>query len=95
MREEIEMDNLAKEAMLALQASMSYGKWKALHQEVRPKVKKKIPEGWRACEHCGKLFKRKGAQRFCDAGCRNEAYRDKERAINTEYRRRQREKRGL
>jgi hypothetical protein len=66
------MDNLAREAMLAKEAGVSYGQWKALQ---KPKqVLRKIPEGWIACEHCGKYFKPRANQRFCDIGCRAEAY---------------------
>ena len=71
------MDNLAKEAMLARQSDMSYGKWKML-QPVKPKKQeKKIPEGWKTCEYCGKAFKPTQGKRFCEIECRNEAYRDK------------------
>ena len=66
------MDNLARDAMLAKQAGMSYGRWKALQ---KPKqVLRKIPKGWIPCEHCGKYFKPKPKQRFCDITCRAEAY---------------------
>lgn len=68
------MDNLARNAMLAKQAGLSYGKWKAL-QPIVPIVKKKeIPKGWKTCEHCGKIFKTKKAQRFCEVYCRQQAY---------------------
>lgn len=84
------MDNLARNAMLAKQAGMSYGKWKAM-QPIVPVVKKKIPDGWKACEHCGEPFKPKQGQRFCDIGCRNEAYRKRGNAIKREYYRKRRE----
>lgn len=51
------MDNLAKEAKLARQAGMSYGKWKAMQNPV--KINKEIPEGWSVCQWCGQPFKPK------------------------------------
>lgn len=75
------MDNLARNAMLARQAGMTYGKWKALHynpdENVPPKEKEVvIPEGWMVCERCGKPFKPTHRQRFCDFYCRTEAYKE-------------------
>ena len=79
------MDRLSRNAMLARQAGMSYGKWKAL-QPIVPIVKKKIPDGWKECEGCGKVFKPGDPrQRFCDIGCRNEAYYQRRRELLKEY----------
>ena len=72
------MDNLARNAMLAKQAGLSYGKWKAL-QPIAPIVKKKeIPAGWKPCEYCGEAFKPKRGQRFCQVHCRQQAYAQRE-----------------
>lgn len=71
------MDNLARAAMLAKEAGMSYGRWMALQKP--KKREKKIPEGWIACELCGKYFKPHTNQRFCDLSCRAEAYYQKTR----------------
>ena len=70
-----EMDRLARNAMLARQANMSYGKWKAM-QPIVEVDKKAIPEGWRVCEHCGKPFKprTKQKQRYCEFVCQQRAY---------------------
>ena len=73
------MDKLAREAMLARKARMSYGQWKAL-QPIVPKKKDVIPEGWRKCKGCGKAFKpNKGNQLFCEIGCRSEHFNEKHR----------------
>jgi hypothetical protein len=77
------MDNLARDAMLADQAGMSYGKWKAMHPNTTPKKEDVIPKGWGVCEFCGKPFK--GGRRFCDIECRTKAYKDKAREIQKEY----------
>lgn len=62
-------------AMLASQAGMSYGKWKALQPVVPIATKKEeIPEGWKACEYCGKQFKPRNGKRFCDGECRKAAW---------------------
>ena len=50
------MDSLARNAMLARQAGMSYGKWKALQPREEPK-EKPLPEGWVKCQWCGKAIK--------------------------------------
>lgn len=72
------MDRLARNAMLARQANMSYGKWKAM-QPVVEVVKPEIPEGWSKCEECGVAFKPKRSKRFCDVTCRMQN-RDNSRA---------------
>lgn len=87
------MDNLARNAMLARQAGMSYGKWKAL-QPIVPIEKKKIPDGWKACEHCGEPFKPKQGQKFCDIYCRTKAYESRQRELKSAYMRKYRERKG-
>jgi hypothetical protein len=72
------MDRLAKNAMLAKQSGMSYGKWKAMQPRVDVE-KPAIPDGWIACEHCGKAFKSKNGKRFCDETCRSVAYKARKR----------------
>ena len=75
------MDNLAKDAMLARKAKMSYGRWKAMQD--RPVViekKEEIPPGWRACRNCGKAFKPvQGNQQYCDIECQRRQQRIKKR----------------
>ena len=89
------MDNLARDAMLAKQAGMSYGRWKAMQEPVKPK-KKDIPEGWKVCKGCGKAFKPHDCkQKYCDIGCREEAYKPRARELRTEYMRKYREKVGF
>ena len=78
------MDRLAKQAMIAKQANMSYGKWKATQAPVKI-AKKEYPADWPLCEHCGKPFKPLQGKRFCDVECRKEAYREKEREISRNY----------
>lgn len=69
------MDNLAREAMLAKQNNMSYGKWKALHY-VPPapkpvKVEKPKSEFEATCVCCGKTFVRENKRRrlYCSRYC--------------------------
>jgi hypothetical protein len=81
------MDRLARNAMLAKQAGMSYGKWKAMQPIVEVK-EKPMPEGYRKCEYCGEPFPKKQGKRFCHDECRREAYRPRENAIQREYQRR-------
>lgn len=86
------MDNLARNAMLARQAGMSYGKWKALQPVVVP-VKKEIPEGMKECPHCGKAFKGRKNQRFCNPECTAQYNNIKRRKTNKEYMRQYRKRR--
>lgn len=74
------MDSLARNAMLARQAGMSYGKWKALQPREEPK-EKTLPEGWSKCEYCGKAFKLLNGRKklYCDAYCGRYAYYQKNR----------------
>ena len=66
------MDRLARNAMLAKQANMSYGQWKALQSETPTEKPKEdvAPEGMRLCEECGKPFKARSNKRFCEYACR-------------------------
>lgn len=80
------MDRLARNAMLARQANMTYGKWKAL-QPVLPVEEMPIPEGWRKCEasDCDVVFKPRGAQRFHDDSCREKENWKRKNARRAEY----------
>ena len=75
------MDNLARNAMLARQAGMSYGQWKAMQQPV--KIEKAVPDGWIVCENCGKAFKpkTKRPQRFCNCVCQKQTYQKKRKTM--------------
>lgn len=82
------MDNLARDAMLALKAGMTYGKWKAMQEPVKIK-KKTLPDGWIECKYCGKAFKpTRGCQKYCCMDCRNRAYAPKAREKQKRYRER-------
>ena len=97
------MDNLARNAMLAKQAGMSYGKWKAMQQQVV--VEKKMPDGFVVCAYCGEQFKpkTKRKQKYCGAECCNRAshekrmklYREQDNERMREYMREKRRKEKL
>lgn len=77
-RKKKEPDKLAQDAAAALAARMSYGKWKAT--QIKPEeTERKVPEGWRVCEWCGKAYKPKTQrpQRFCEVECQKQAYKKK------------------
>jgi uncharacterized paraquat-inducible protein A len=82
------MDNLARNAMLAKQAGMSYGQWKALQAPV--KIEKKAQDGWKVCEYCGKAFKHtaQGRKKYCEPYCQKMAYAEKDKQIQAVYRKR-------
>ena len=75
--------------MLARQAGMSYGKWKAMQPIVEVK-EKPMPEEYRTCEYCGEIIGGDRRKRFCNDDCRRQAYYDKELAIQREYQRKRR-----
>ena len=75
------MDNLARNAMLARQAGMSYGKWKALQPRVDP-AKKEVKSEWeRVCPVRGETFIRKDnrTQTYCNMYCKEEAWKERYR----------------
>lgn len=80
------MDNLARNAMLARKAGMSYGQWKALQPNTREE-REPIQKG-RVCLHCGKIFipKTNNNQKYCEFYCQNAAAqkRERERRMNNE-----------
>jgi hypothetical protein len=77
-----------------------YGRWKALQDKpvvVEKKEKEVIPDGWKACKNCGKLFKigSYGKNRvYCDVTCQRQAAskRKKSKYNTREYNRRYMEK---
>lgn len=83
------MDRLARNAMLAKQANMSYGKWKAMQPIVEVK-EKPMPEDWKRCKWCGEFLDGKNGRQYCNDVCRREAYREKNNALAREYQRRRR-----
>ena len=85
------MDRLARNAMLAREAGMTYGKWKAL-QPVVEIEKPDMPKGMVPCEWCRKPFFKKSNKRFCNDECRVEAYAAKQREYNAEMQRRWRKR---
>ena len=73
------MDNLARDAVAATKAGMSYGQWKAQHPHTDPdkipvvRHPKRVPNGSLAtCPVCGREFKvTKDRAKFCSVECRN------------------------
>ena len=83
------MDKLSREVAMALAASMSYGKWKAMQPIVKPQPK--IPEGTIACPYCGELFiPRHHSSKYCSPYCqrydweRRTGYKQKEQSAKDE-----------
>ena len=85
------MDRLARNAMLAREAGMTYGKWKAL-QPVVEVEKPDVPKDMVICEWCKKPFKQRCHKRFCNDECRVQAYATKQREYNAEMQRRWRQR---
>ena len=69
------MDNLALDAKMALQAGMSYGKWKAMNPATKEREKAIDVSGMRKmeCPNCGITFyTKRHNKRFCSELCRYE-----------------------
>ena len=83
------MDNLTMDAIAAERANMSYGKWKALHPNTKPKEKKERNEGskiYRKCVVCGKQFAVSNLFKVvCSKECRAERERSHARAYQEKY----------
>ena len=80
------MDNLAREAMIAREANMSYVKWKSLQKPV-PIAKPLVPEGWKECIGCGDAFcPKNGYQKYCGIDCQRRTQQRKHRERQRKYR---------
>lgn len=86
------MDRLAMNAMLAMKAGMSYGKWKALQPAVVPE-RKELPDGVKICPYCGKEFRGRKNKKYCNPECTAQYNNLRRRVTNKEYMRQYR-KRG-
>ena len=69
------MDNLARNAILARKAGMSYWQWKALHPVTAEGKEEKPNPRTRdiVCAFCGKIFttdSKSTARKYCDDECR-------------------------
>ena len=75
MRKTNKMDKLATDAMMARNAGMSYGKWKALHPDEEP-YKKPVPKNAVECAWCRTMFFRTNPnQKYCSPECADNARR--------------------
>ena len=77
------MDNLAREAMMAKQAGMSYGRWKAMHYnptKAAPVNAEEKSEYEVKCLNCGRdiMLYNKRKRLYCDSYC-GEQYRTRQR----------------
>ena len=83
------MDNLARNAFMARQAGMSYGKWKAM-QPIVPVVKKETEETkkMKVCPRCGEKFvpnRFNVRQKYCNTVCQRAAYYENNKAKHAEW----------
>lgn len=63
-----------------------YGRWKAKQPVIKPAPVEVLPEGWKACPHCGKWFEPKHHnQKYCDAVCCYNAQKVKDRSSKAAY----------
>ena len=65
------MDNLARDSARALQAGMSYGKWKALHPHTKHEAMQTAEEE-RLCQRCGKPLPKgsRECRKYCSDRCK-------------------------
>ena len=74
-RKKKELDNLTKDVINAAAAGLSYGQYKARQDRLPPAP----VEGLKACKRCGKLFKPRTTQVYCDSNCQYLARLDAKR----------------
>ena len=77
------VDKLAQDVHKAIEANMSYGRWMAMQPQKNPKDG--IPEGWKVCPYCKKPFKPVQGKKYCEAWCREQAYKPRAREIQNAY----------
>ena len=70
------LDNLTRDALAADAAGMSYGKWKALHPNTKPKKERPSrydsSKIYRECRVCGRKFEVKYPHhQMCSDDCRS------------------------
>ena len=93
MAKKKEPDKLAQDAAAALAAGMSYGRWKALQENPVPEKKEDgLPEGWKLCKRCGKPFKARKTQVYCEISCQRETVIENDREKHNERMRQYRER---
>lgn len=88
------MDNLARDAMAAVQAGMTYGKWKVLHPHTNPDANAVTGRGsdaglekFEVCIVCHKVFEIEGRHRLtCSAECRKAHNLERNRNYMRRYR---------
>lgn len=87
------IDNLTKDALLAEQAGMTYGKWKALHPYTKPDPNRHGPRFLVCrCKICGKIFETTGRRK---AACSDACYGELHRRNNRESHERRKALRAL
>jgi hypothetical protein len=67
-------DKLAQDAAAANAAHMSYGQYKAQQVQLPPEPDPRL----KACKYCGKLFKPRTTQVYCDINCQYMAKLDRQ-----------------
>lgn len=70
-------DKLAQDVAAAHAAHMSYGQWKAMQDRPEPK----IPDDWKLCKYCGKPFKPRTTQVYCNNNCQYLARLERKRKV--------------
>ena len=76
------MDNLARDAMLARQAGMTYGKWKAEHPRTKPDPNRHGPQVIECtCSICGAKFEWVGRRKSV---CSDACYAERKRRTSRE-----------
>lgn len=74
-------DKLSRDAVAAIAAHMTYGKYMAMKNPVTVNIPVKEPgEGEARCKNCGVIFKKtKFFRVVCSPACRDKHYKDRNR----------------
>ena len=70
-----ELDQLTKDVINATAAGLSYGQYMSRKEHAPPAP----VEGLKACKRCGKMFKPRTTQVYCDGNCQYLARLDAKR----------------
>ena len=79
-----EATQLDRDIVSSILSGVSYGKWMTMKKPGKIIPNKVIPKGWSACPKCGKIFKPKKNQVYCEISCQAAAQREKDREKNNE-----------
>lgn len=86
MAKKKKIDKLAQDAAAAKASGMSYGKWKAVQEQVELRKKEVISRAC-VCAYCGNTFYTNNGhnKKYCDDICKSQASRERHKEWHKKY----------